>query len=211
MKKFQIILIVSSFAFLISCSSIPKTVCPEEAYSNLNNIPIYLTTKNAVTLIDRSNNSIIKSNGALKNRLLEEYKVENKLINTKFGKYYSEIKFTNIKKIEFDGIYDKEVGIIDRTELKNKMGYNEIFYGILFGVVGLYAGFGTANLIYPFRLNDNNSVAIGWLGAIIGSAFGGIIGYNIGFKSELNLAIGKIKKERIKKTITLINKNYEKQ
>jgi uncharacterized membrane protein YeaQ/YmgE (transglycosylase-associated protein family) len=199
MKMFKIILIISSFTFLISCSSIPRTVCPEEEYHNLNNIPIHLTTKNVITLVDKIKNNKIKSNGALKNKLFNKYEIEDNFLKVKIGKYQSKIKFINIEKIEFEGVYDKEVGIINETELKNNMGYSGTFYGILFGVVGAFAGAGIANLIYPFRLDDDDSAVILLLGEIIGTTSGGILGNNIGYNSELNSAIEKIKKERIKK------------
>ncbi len=203
MKKFITVLLASSFLFLISCSSIPKTICPEEEYGNLNNTPIYISTKKPVTLLDINKVKKTQSNGPLIDVLVKNYEVKNKSINIIYGIYKSEIEFSNIDKIEFEGIFDKEVGIIDGVEIENNLGIGRIFSGILFGVVGIIASSYLSQLINPihiFNENDFNNVAT-IFEIIAGGAGSTILGYNVGFKSDFNSAIEKIKEKRKKEKL----------
>jgi hypothetical protein len=199
MRKSIFALILIVIIPLISCTTIPKTRCPENEFSNLNTIPLYITTNDTVTLYNYNKKS--KTTALLKDIYIEKYKIENNLLEIEVAESKSQIRLSKIEKIEYDGLYDKEIGIISQNELKSNMNYSPTLWGILTGIIGLYAGGAIANLINPYNLDVGSGTSL-LFGALVGATVGTIVGYNFAFNKNINSAIEKIKEKRNREKIT---------
>lgn len=200
MKRFFLSLLCFIITFCVGCSASRKHLVPSENYHQLSDKPISVSTRDSISMVQKTEAQKPASKTRWKNILLNKYSFSDDTLYFDVRSYKGSIPVSEINTIEFLGVIDQEIGPVSEDSLSKYRGSSRTATAILFGTIGLIGGFYAGGAITDAVFAEGDDLASVVTGAFIGSIFGvvggGILGYNLGLDRDNKTAIKRIKQNR---------------
>ena len=202
MKRFFLSLFCFILTLGMGCSSSRKQLVLSENYQQLSNQPISVSTRNSISVVQKTGAQKPTSKKRWKNVLLNKYSFSDDTLSFEVGSYKGSIPISAIETIEFLGVVDPEIGPVSEEDLAKYRASSRSAMTILFGTLGLiggfYAGGAITNAVSGDRDDLDSTVTGALFGSVAGAVGGGILIFSL--RSAAHLVLGH--RQRFHESIT---------